>query len=383
MKKLLAVLALLLIALQGPAQEAGPNSLTAKEATEGWLLLFDGATTFGWTIDGSAAVADGTLVLGGNNQTTAEFTTAFGLCELRFQFDVRRCRGELTLNQFKQRIDQWHFLAKSDPWRQVIARVEPREISYVIPGEGQNSARLDRLAAPTRIRFTVPAGEKLVLRDIRLKPLGQQPIFNGKDLTGWKEHPGKKSKFAVVDGAINVKDGPGDLQTTGQWDDFILQLECISNGKHLNSGIFFRCIPDQYQQGYEAQVRNQFTAEPTQEYIIETYDPETGKVVKSEKIKSTAFDYGTGAIYRRMPARKAMSKDADWFTLTVAAHGRHFATWVNGVQVVDWTDTRPVKDNARAGCRLDKGAISIQGHDPTTDLSFRNIRIAELPAARK
>ena len=41
-----------------------------------------------------------------------------------------------------------------------------------------------------------------------------------------------------------------------QWADFVLQLECISNGKALNSGIFFLCIPDQYQNGYEAQIQN-------------------------------------------------------------------------------------------------------------------------------
>jgi hypothetical protein len=38
-----------------------------------------------------------------------------------------------------------------------------------------------------------------------------------------------------------------------------------------------------------------------------------------------------------------------------------------------------IPDNARNGCKLEKGPISLQGHDPTTDLSFRNIRIAELP----
>ena len=75
-----------------------------------------------------------------------------------------------------------------------------------------------------------------------------------------------------------------------------------------------------------------------------------------------------------------MAKDNEWFTLTIVAQGRHIATWVNGVQVVDWTDNRPLKENPREGCRLEKGAISLQGHDPTTDLSFRNLRIAELPA---
>ena len=35
-----------------------------------------------------------------------------------------------------------------------------------------------------------------------------------------------------------------------------------------------------------------------------------------------------------------------------------------------------IVDNARTGCKLDAGHISIQGHDPTTNLSFKNFRIA-------
>jgi hypothetical protein len=64
--------------------------------------------------------------------------------------------------------------------------------------------------------------------------------------------------------------------------------------------------------------------------------------------------------------------------MIVVARGRHMATFVNGVQVVDWTDNRPANVNARNGYREKAGAISIQGHDPTTDLSFRNLRIAPL-----
>ena len=99
-------------------------------------------------------------------------------------------------------------------------------------------------------------------------------------------------------------------------------------------------------------------------------------------MKYAAVDYGTGGIYRRMPAHKEVTKDNEWFTMTIIAHGRHMAVWVNGMQVTDWTDNRPLKDNARNGCRLEKGPISLQGHDATTDLSFRNIRIAELPPVK-
>ena len=54
------------------------------------------------------------------------------------------------------------------------------------------------------------------------------------------------------------------------------------------------------------------------------------------------------------------------------------AVWVNGVQVSDWTDTRKPDPNPRRGLRLEAGTIMIQGHDPTTDLSFRNLRIVEM-----
>src|SRR5262249_13107874 len=163
------------------------------------------------------------------------------------------------------------------------------------------------------------------------------------------------------------------LQTRDSFADFVLQLECRSNGKHLNSGIFFRARPGEYQMGYEAQIRNEFRDKP-QKYVVEEYDPKTHALVGKREVLSPAFDYGTGASYRRMPARKALSKDHEWFTLTVVARGRHFATWVNGVQAVDWTDNRAPADNARKGYRADAGVISIQGHDPTTDLSFRNLR---------
>jgi hypothetical protein len=55
------------------------------------------------------------------------------------------------------------------------------------------------------------------------------------------------------------------------------------------------------------------------------------------------------------------------------------AAWVNGIQVSDWTDTRKPHTNPRNGLRTDPGTLQIQGHDPTTDLSFRKLRIQEVP----
>src|SRR5262249_33295328 len=150
-----------------------------------------------------------------------------------------------------------------------------------------------------------------------------KPLFNGKDLTGWKEYPGQKSKFSVTsDGLLTIKDGKGDLQTEGSWSDFLLQLECRTNGPRLNSGVFFRCRPGEYQNGYEAQIHNGFQEQP-KDYVVEEFDPKTHELKEKHKVKATAIDYGTGAIYRRVPARRQAAKDQEWFTMTVVAEGRH------------------------------------------------------------
>ena len=199
---------------------------------------------------------------------------------------------------------------------------------------------------------------KVQFRNIKLKPLGLESIFSGKDLGGWSLEQTRKSVFSVTpEGTINVKNGPGQLESEGQWADLVMQLEIISSGKALNSGIFFRAVPGDYWVGYESQIRNEMT------------DGDRTKPV----------DFGTGGIYNHQAVRRVVSDDFKWFHKTIIADGPHMAVWVEGVQVCDWTDTREPNSNPREGLRLEKGTILLQGHDPTTDLSFRNLRIVEIP----
>jgi hypothetical protein len=58
------------------------------------------------------------------------------------------------------------------------------------------------------------------------------------------------------------------------------------------------------------------------------------------------------------------------------------AVWVNGFQVTDWTDRRSPDPNPRRGRRLEAGTIILQGHDPTTNLRFRNMRVGEMKSRR-
>lgn len=335
---------LLLAGAAGADEAARPGALTPTEVADGWVTLFDGESTFGWKADGDVAVKDGVLVVGGAKPSRVESAAVFAAPDAAYDVVTAGGKaaggGALHLPQFR------------------IPAVEFLGVKSV---KGTSRGTGDGKYVPGPVRIEVPAGTVLHVRKLAVRPTRLEPVFNGKDLTGWKQYAGdpkrSKSAFSVTPaGELSLKNGPGDLQAEKEFDDFVLQLECKTNGKGLNSGVFFRCLPGQYQQGYEAQIHNGY---------------KDGDRTKPQ-------DFGTGAVYRRVPARKVVSNDNEWFSMTVLARGPHVTTWVNGYPVVSWTDDRKPADNARQGLYTKKGPISLQGHDPTTDLLFRNIRVAGL-----
>ncbi len=52
--------------------------------------------------------------------------------------------------------------------------------------------------------------------------------------------------------------GKGQIESKGQFADFVLSLQCKTNKAGLNSGLFYRCIPGELMNGYESQIQNQF-----------------------------------------------------------------------------------------------------------------------------
>jgi len=386
-----------------PAQSAEPGkfaSLTPKEIAEGWILLFDGKTTFGWTSPNASGwtIVDRLLAPQAEKPGLLVTTTVWSDYDLSLEYrtnNPKAFRVLLSTDAEGRQDDRARTVSSltgsSGGWvRMRLGCRGGRVHSHSEEFGGGGVAKKTEASndAPPMQGHIALAGNGFIVRNIKLRPLNTKPLLKGKILDGWKKYEGDKARakstFSVTkEGWLSVKNGPGDLQTQDQWANFVLQLECKTNGERLNSGVFFRCLPGEYQMGYEAQIHNGFSDPPGKEYTLEVYDPKTHTLKEKRKERFTALDYGTGAIYRRQPARFQMAKDREWFALTVAAQGRHLATWVNGVQVVDWTDNRPLTANAREGCYLKKGPISIQGHDPTTDLVFRNLRLAELPPAEK
>ena len=370
----------------------GANTLTRAEIDDGWILLFDGETTFGWAPRGDAkwTVTDGELSTEpGSGAGMLATTTEFADLELKADFWIDAqansgvflrapTQGDITaLNAYEVNIYDAHTNWPTGSINEVgRAKGSPKSTgqwnTYHLTARGADLVvRLNEAAvleakdnkhARGVVALQQYNGQGTVkFRNIRLKPLGLKSIFNGKDLTGWREIPDRKSVYSVTpESYLNVKNGNGDLQTETAYGDFIFQLDIISNGQHLNSGVFFRAQPGQFWSGYESQIRNQW----------------------QDNDRTKPVDFGTGGIYNRQPARRVISTDHQWFTKTIVAHGPHMSVWIDGIQVSDFTDTRSPSNNARQGYRAEPGVISLQGHDPTTDLSFRNLRVTELPAAR-
>jgi len=360
--------------------------LAPEEIEEGWISLFDGESLFGWK---QVTKTDWKVVDGTIQATNGEVGL---LC---------------TTTQFADYILRVDFLAEENTNSGIFLRTSPKpksptydcyELNIAPPS---NSFPTGSFVGREKVTLDCPAGQwhtfevrvqgpilevkldsevvaplededylgkgfiglqhnggKIQFRNISLKPLGLKSIFNGKDLTGWKQYPEMVTKFSVTEeGAIHAQDGPGQLETEGIYANFVLQMDAKTNAENLNSGIFFRCIPGDKMMGYESQIHNG----------IEGDDP------------TKPLDSGTGAIFRRSVARKVVSKDQQWLTKTLIAEGAHISVWVNGYQVTDWTDQRKADENPRRGQRLAAGSIILQGHDPTTDVLFRDFEIQELP----
>ncbi len=377
---------------QRTPDDAGPEPVNES----GWLTLFDGKKPsdgqdpFGWRAECDAdwKVEDGTIVVTRGDVGLLRTTTQFDNYILKVDF---RC-GENTNSGIFLRTSPQPKNPAGDCYELNIAPpdnpfptgslVGRKKVEGNFHSTDWQSYEVTVLGPNIKVKLngkqildytdSKPLGRgfiglqhnsgKVEFRNIQLKPLALKEIFNGKDLAGWKPYPKMKSKFSVSKtGTLDVKNGSGQLETERSYGDFVLQIECKTNAKHLNSGIFFRCIPGDKMMGYESQIHNGF----------------------SDNDRTKPLDCGTGGIFRRINARFVAADDLKWFSKTIIAEGPHIAVWVNGQQVTDWTDKRKDHENPRKGRRLKPGTIMIQGHDPTTDLSFRNLRITEMAPRRR
>ncbi len=360
------------------------TGLTEARQNEGWIALFDGGTLFGWQPGGVAnwKVDNGTILVTEGDVGLLCTTTTFSNYQLHVEFlaeadtnsgiflhttlapssptqDCYEINIADPTNDFptgslvgRQKVN----VTPTVGWQTFDITVNGAEISIALNGQPILDYVDEKPLGRGQIGIQHNHGQ-IAFRNLHLKPVQLTPIFNGSDLSGWKNYPKMESKFTVTDaGHLHVKNGKGQLETEGKYGNFVMQLECKTHAQNLNSGIFFRCIPGETMNGYESQIHNGFEADD----------------------RNQPTDCGTGGIFRRQNARWIAADDLVWFQKTLVADGPHIAVWVNGLQVSDWIDERPAHKNPRKGLRLEPGTIMIQGHDPTTNISFRHLRVSEM-----
>ena len=178
-------------------------------------------------------------------------------------------------------------------------------------------------------------------------------LFDGKDLSGWKANGAEK--WVVDDGAILGQSTVGKygyLTTEKTYRNFNLRLrfKCETDG---NSGVF---------------TRSRITGE----------SPNTGPDIEGMQVEVDPTRH-TGGIYESggrgwvalpTPEGERAIKPRDWNNLEILAKGNHFITRLNGIQIVDFTDSAP---------KFTDGVIGLQLHTGGgVKIRFKDIYIQEL-----
>ncbi|MBI1358538.1 MAG: DUF1080 domain-containing protein [Acidobacteria bacterium] len=381
------------LCLAGALSAQQPNTLTQQEVGAGWILLWDGESETGWEWHGEANWTFANGVIRGDSGAYGWLgtTAVFGDFHLKLEFRtaadgnsgvfLRSAREGLPhqtgyeLQIYDAQPQGFNtgslvFYEKAEPakiipdvWNSYDIFVEGSHFQIVLNNklvfDGYNATHA---AGVIGLQFN--PGKPIEFRSLKLKPLGLAPLLDGSTFTGWKpvDRPNNRGvhTWEYNNGVIHVEGGPGQIETEKQFKNLALQLGVKTNppspDKHPNSGVFLRGYPGQFWSGYEIQIRNEyFGGDPTR-----------------------PIDIGTGGVYFWQPTRRVIPKDGEWFYETIVAYDRHISVWVNGVQTADYEDTKPEGPTARKQANLRSGTISLQAHDPTTNLDFKDLRAAEL-----
>ena len=170
-----------------------------------------------------------------------------------------------------------------------------------------------------------------------------EPLFNGKDLTGWEPIGRDASHWKVEDGLlVNTAHG-ANLKTTRTFEDFKVHYEvnCPDDG---NSGFYLRGR-------YEVQIE---------------YEP----------LKSNPPERRIGSIYGRIAPEPGLPRaPGQWETFDVTLVGRIVTVVHNGVTVIDGKEIEGITGGALDANEGDPGPFYIQG-DHTGGLKFRHIAVS-------
>lgn len=192
-----------------------------------------------------------------------------------------------------------------------------------------------------------------------------KPLFNGKDLTGWK-HVGPGG-MTVEDGLIKTHGGMGLLYWAGgKVSNCRIRVVFKMRDFNSNSGVFIRIpiepreewMPVHY--GYEVQIDNHPETSNEDEFHI------------------------TGTLYSlTKPLAKTGKPGPEWNTMVITLDGPHTVVELNGAKVTDYAEGQPVPERKfdfepHRGRRPDEGWIGLQNHSDSDIVFFKEVSIQSL-----
>ncbi len=347
-----------------------PNALTDAEKRQGWWLLFNGRDLTGWKVyQGPAwSVRDAAITSPGRGSGWLGTVATFDDFHLKMQFKIDKgnsgiffraaTSGAPWVQGYESQINNKD---NKNPTGSLYNRVRANVVNpaYGEWHDWQVKAVRDHIEISIDGQPVVDAYDSscrsgviglqqhdpavtIQFRDIKIRRLADQaerawePIFNGKDLAGWK--PYGRAQWTVKDGVLIGRGGMGHLFTIRSFDDFEARA-MIRVNKGGNGGFYFRTQPrgNDWPQGLEAQVDN--------------HDPNNP----------------TGSIYGRVKVQELLTADEYWFSMYVRALGDDIEVRVNGRTVVQ--------------ARIDQprtGHIALQCHDPGCAIEYRDVRVRRL-----
>ncbi len=174
-----------------------------------------------------------------------------------------------------------------------------------------------------------------------------QPVFNGKDLTGWKVPKGndKANWYQVIDGVLQIRSGPKKkgsvLWTEKSFRDFEMEFDFRFGEGTVDSGVHLR-TQDQIQIGISGSLKRDMTCSP--------YIPGKGYPVEAKDVAK-------------------LLKAKDWNHMKIRAIGHKYTVWLQGKEVM----------NYESSSAKPEGPVGIQLHgNRNMGIDYKDIVLKEL-----
>ncbi|MDR2344540.1 MAG: DUF1080 domain-containing protein [Planctomycetaceae bacterium] len=344
--------------------------LSQRYLEDGWCNLFDGKTLFGWRIQESGFYGGGNFTVEKGEICSDPYrpgllytTNQFGDSTITFEYCTddnaelfllyRTSPNPHDLNTSCYTV----VLNSSDPKRPrgtILGRVQLdreqlRSINKNSKSDNHDSDKTEKTSKevwhrarfscdggsilctidnqlPTSLVDTNPIGRgyigllvtcgKVRFRNINWRPGAAFPLFDGIDINSSWRYKQNNLAISTNNMAIQLRNGPGIIETLDSFSDFVLQFEYKVINASSKAGLFFRSNVREERSGYEISLQN----------------------FPSRKDRDEFIGIDAGAFVGRKNGRYVGAEDMQWNYFTLNAVDRQFQTWINGIPVCEITD---------------------------------------------